>query len=150
MACGNNEVSGEALASQPTPLAHPTAMIQTPQIWTTKQNTADPDRLDVYVTTSGVFEPSSTPGRYDFRGTGHRELAKAIFETASRSDQPAAVRLGEKQYTHLVGRVERRGKTEFLVLNPRESNTGLIRGSGVAGAAVKGWNPSQDDAQPEE
>lgn len=139
MACGNNEVSGEALASQPTPLSHPVAMIQTEQIWTSTRNqdSAQPDRLDVWVSTAGVFEPSSRPDReWDFRGTGYRELAKAIFETAPRSERPPAVRLGEKQYTHLVGHVERRGSAEYLVLNPRGSNVGLVRGSGVAGKVL--------------
>jgi hypothetical protein len=162
MACGNNEVSGEALASQPSPLAHPGSaspvdpeptvdpptskrMIQSAQVWTT-EDPERPERLDVYITTSGAFEPAAEPDRYEFRGTGYRELAKAIFENDPKAEQPPPVRLGEKQYTHLVGHIERDGENEYLILNPEGPNTGLIRGSGVAGGEIRGWNPQQDNS----
>jgi hypothetical protein len=140
MACGNNHVSWSGLRSSPQPTAHP--MIETPTLWT-KHDPRKGDRLDIFVATRSIFDPSDkNPHSYDWRGAGHRELAKAIAADALVNKS------GEKPYAHLIGRVEGQGRDAVLVLSlsaadrtARDSNLGLTRGPGVAGGVVKGWVP---------
>lgn len=145
MACGNNDVSRDGLGSGPKDLTHPIPMLKSAEVWTTTKTGKNSDRLDVYVATRGVFDEGAKEGRFDFRGQGYRELAKAIVQGMEMADdQPTAVSVGEEQYSHFVGTIEQTPQGPVLVLNPKGENTGLMRGSGVAGAVVEGWHPGKE------
>jgi hypothetical protein len=119
MACGNNHVSRDQIASPPS---GPPQLIQSAEVWMTSN---DGRKVDIYTAKGGVFDETATDRtRFDYRDAGYRSLAEAILglPDASQPERLARHQMRERNYAHWIGHIDPRDASiviDFLARAPR-------------------------------